>query len=649
MRHRLRPACSIRLLQSACGLLFVALWAVASTASAAAPTPWRVAILLGTDPALPAVQQHDRALRAALQAAAPNGVVFFTDTLDAMRFDYRDVSTEFLALQRRKYAEQPVDLVIGVGERAIDLVRDQRDAVWPGVPIVLSALDDATMSGVRLGPDTATVRWRLDVEGTLAIAGALQPDATRVVVLGGTSPFDRDLVERVTRLATALPRLRVETWTDLTADDAVNRLGALDARSIVMFTSMNLDASGRPRFPSETLTRLAAASGAPIYGLFGSYLGRGLTAGSVVDFESLGRYAALAAIARLQSASRVSALQTAVIAPSRCMADHTWLERHRLDAAALPPGCDLLNPPRTLWTEYRNAVLVAGAVVVLQTLSIGGLLMQRRRRRTAEAEAVERQLELARAMRFAAMGELTASIAHEINQPLGAILANAEAADRMLAAGSASPQMLREILADIRRDDLRAHEVIQRLRALLEKHEVIHAPMALHPTLREAIALIEPEARRRGIAIDTRLEATRDGLLGDPVQLQQVVLNLMLNAFDAMQATSGPQRHLAIATADADGSDDLVLTVADRGHGLTDAQRQGAFRSFWTTKPNGLGLGLPIVRAIVEAHHGRVTLEPRAGGGAIATVRLPRQAASAPQPVGAQAPAGVEPGASGAS
>ncbi|MFZ4761023.1 MAG: sensor histidine kinase, partial [Burkholderiaceae bacterium] len=201
--------------------------------------------------------------------------------------------------------------------------------------------------------------------------------------------------------------------------------------------------------------------------------------------------------------------------------------------------------------------------------------------------------------------------------------------------------------ADIRRDDLRAHEVIHRLRALLEKNEVVHAPMALHPTLREAIALIEPEARRRGITLETRFDASRDGLLGDPVQLQQVLLNLMLNAFDAMLATPAPQRHLLICTEDAE--DDLRLTVADRGHGLTGTQREHAFRSFWTTKSHGLGLGLPIVRAIVDAHHGQVSLDARAGGGAVATVRLPRTPVSAPQPALGRAHTGVEPGARGVS
>jgi C4-dicarboxylate-specific signal transduction histidine kinase len=313
-------------------------------------------------------------------------------------------------------------------------------------------------------------------------------------------------------------------------------------------------------------------------------------------------------------------------APS-CVADHRQLQAFGLDASALPQGCELRNPPRNLWTEYRGFVLAAAAVVMLQALTIFMLLVQRTRRQRAEAEALLRRTELGRAMRFAAIGELTASIAHEINQPLGAILSNADAAELLLKSGTASTAGLREILADIRRDDMRAHEVIRRLRALLEKHEVEHQAMRLHPPLDDVLALLAPEAKRRGVLIERAFGAVDDRLYGDPIQLQQVLLNLAMNALDAMATSDPAQRRLRVETA-ARG-DDLELIVTDRGPGIVPAQRQAVFESFVTTKPRGMGLGLPIVRAIVEAHHGQVEVSERDGGGAVFTVRLPRRLAVA--------------------
>jgi signal transduction histidine kinase len=578
---------------------------------------------MGTDPGLPAMQQHDRALRATLQAAAPAGVTFFTEALDSYRFDYREVRDEFLALQRRKYAGRPVDLVIGVGEFAIEAVIEQRDMLWPGVPIVLSGLDEATFVPGRMPAGTDYVTMRLDIQGTLALIEALQPDARRLVIAGGAGKQDLNIAARVTAAARERGRWQTETWSAFSIDQMRARLAALDADVAVLFTTTSADADGPTLFSVDALARLAAASRAPLYGLFGTYVGRGITAGSMVDFEATGRRVAELAIARLQG--RPSAQSHAVPAPARCVADYVGLRAHGLEPSALPAGCELLNPPRNLWTEYRFPVLAAGALIALQAMTIGSLLVQRRRRLQAEADSSQRGIELARAMRFAAMGELTASIAHEINQPLGAILSNADAADLMLRSGTATPDALREILADIRRDDVRASEVIRRLRALLEKHEVEHTPIALNSSLREALALIEPEARRRGVVLETALGAADDSLLGDAVQMQQVLLNLAMNAMDAMDTSQPELKRLTVITADL--PDAVELTVADRGIGIAPSMRERVFESFQTNKAHGMGLGLPIVRAIVDAHHGQVALAAREGGGTTVTVLLPRRRA----------------------
>jgi signal transduction histidine kinase len=610
----------------AAGVLAAGLLGGDAPAMAAPAAPWRVAVLMGSDAGLPAMHEVDRSFRRTLQAAAPAGATFFTDTLDTYRFDYGDLAPEFLALQRKKYAGRPVDLVVGVGERAIDAVREQRDALWPGVPLLLAGLDEPMVERARMPVGALQSFWQLDIAGTLALIERLQPAANRLVVVSGNAEGDLALAARVGALATTRGRWRIEPWAGLPITALRERLERLGPETAVFFTHVSRDANGPTPFPAEVLTQLAATSGAPIYGLFGSFVGRGLAAGSVVDFDAAGRHTATLAIALLEGRPPPAVSPDAT---TRCTADLGLFARHGLDTAALPAGCTTVNPPRNLWTEYRAFVLVSSAVVAAQALTIGGLLVQRRRRRQAEAEAGQRRLELARAMRFAAMGELTASIAHEINQPLGAILSNADAADLMLRNGGAPNDALREslheILADIRRDDLRAHEVIRRLRALLERHEVTHVPLGLHPALREALGLLEPEARRRGIVLEAMLDAADDRIVGDPVQLQQVLLNLAINAMDAVDAgdrAPAAPRRVSIATADRDG--ELQLTVADTGSGIPAGHHESVFESFFTTKPRGMGLGLGIVRAIVESHGGRVTLEPRDGGGTLARVRLLR-------------------------
>jgi len=634
--------CTFRRIRWGCVLL--AFWAAAIgrpvlAAEAARPEPWRVLILMGFDSALPALRQHDEAFRSALQAAAPGGVSIFTETIDTARFDYAALAPEYLALTRKKYAAQPIDLVVGVSDGAVAFLQDHHAALWPGAPVLFTALEEGRDGHARVHSKAPHLVWQLDIEGTLDLVHALQPRARRLIVVGGSSDFDRELTQQVSRLAQARSRWQLEAWSGFSIEQLRGKLAALGPDTAVVYTTMFRDAAGRASFPGDALAQFAATSRAPVYGLYGTYMGRGAVAGSVIDVADSGARAAQMAIALL-SRQPVPSFDSQPLVSTRCVADHRQLVALGLSAEALPAGCTVRNLPRNLWAEYRGFVLAAATVVALQALTIAALLLQRRRRRQAEAEATRRRLELGRAMRFAAMGELTASIAHEINQPLGAILANAEAAELLLQNGKAGTGQLREILADIRRDDLRAHEVIRRLRALLEKHEVRHEPMRLHSALADVLALLAPEAERRGVTLEQHFDALDDRLLGDAVQLQQVLMNLVLNAMDAMEQTAPGDRRVRITTAER--GDALALSVADRGCGIDAAMHTTIFDSFVTTKARGMGLGLPIVRAIVEAHHGHIAVASQPGGGASFTVTLPRRlGVSAAQPAGT-VPAALE-------
>ncbi len=249
-------------------------------------------------------------------------------------------------------------------------------------------------------------------------------------------------------------------------------------------------------------------------------------------------------------------------------------------------------------------------------------------------QAVHQQrCELAHASRLAVAGELTGAIAHEINQPLGAILSNADAADLLLASGADRRDELRAILADIRHDNLRASEVIRRLRALLAKQPVDWHPFALNDAVRELEPVLRAEARRRGVALDLRLAATATTLCGDRVQIQQVLINLVLNAIDA--ANGLPEARRTVAVSVERDADQLALVVRDQGQGIASEHLPRLFDSFFSTKPQGMGLGLSITRTLVEAHGGRIRVESGAGSesGAVFRVEWPAAGdAGTPEP-----------------
>jgi two-component system, LuxR family, sensor kinase FixL len=249
-------------------------------------------------------------------------------------------------------------------------------------------------------------------------------------------------------------------------------------------------------------------------------------------------------------------------------------------------------------------------------------------RKQAEAESLRQRVELAHVARVSTMGELAASVAHELNQPLGAILANAEAADLFLNQDPPALDELREILVDIRKDDERASEVILRMRNLLRKHELERLPLKLNSVVEDVLQVVSGDAALRKMAISADLAPALPKILGDRVHLQQVLINLILNGMDAMAGEPRERRRLSVRTRHiADGA--VELAVIDSGPGIAPDKLPRVFEPFYTTKPNGMGMGLSISRTIIEAHRGRIWAENNASGGATFHVTLPGAAEGA--------------------
>jgi two-component system sensor kinase FixL len=203
------------------------------------------------------------------------------------------------------------------------------------------------------------------------------------------------------------------------------------------------------------------------------------------------------------------------------------------------------------------------------------------------------------------MGELSASLAHELNHPLGAILSNAQAAQRFMNAEPPDFPEVRAILADIVADDQRAVEVIRRLRRFLRQGAVEFLPLHLNEVIREVVRLLHGDALMRHVTVVLDLDSELPPVRGDRVQLQQVILNLMLNGFEAMAAQALADRTLT-ARSHLTGSRQVQVEVRDRGSGIDTDQIEHIFEAFYTTKTDGLGMGLVICRSIVEAHGGRL-------------------------------------------
>ncbi len=268
-----------------------------------------------------------------------------------------------------------------------------------------------------------------------------------------------------------------------------------------------------------------------------------------------------------------------------------------------------LNPIQT-----ADGVLVLAAVADITA------------RKQAEVEALQRREEIGHLSRVAVMGELTASIAHELNQPLSGIISNASAGQRFIDRGDVDLREFRDLLADIVADGRRAGDVIRGIQTMVKKGGPTRQRLNVNDLVANVVHMINPNAMHHSCEVQTSLEPNLPPIEADPIQLQQVLINLVINAFDAMRNTPLSRRKVVIAT-ERNGDGVICMSVRDYGTGIPEEARERVFEQFFTTKAKGLGMGLGIVRSIVESHGGTVAGENVDGGGARFHFTLPAGAA----------------------
>jgi signal transduction histidine kinase len=443
-----------------------------------------------------------------------------------------------------------------------------------------------------------------------------------VIVTGADEP-DRKMEAQLRGLfGPYARRVTVEFLAGLPHAELLARLATLERHTVVYASLYYRDGSGRSFVPRAAVEEMVAASSAPVYGSYATFIGTGIVGGYMPSFEEMGRQAGLM-VNQLLAGAAPAAVRRPPIIPQTLNVDWRQVLRWGVDRSAIPPDAVVHFKVQSQLETFRKTLFASLAAAILQAALIGLLLVERRRRRQAELAEKAQRLRLAHASRLAVVGELTGSIAHEINQPLGAILTNADAAGLILDSGLDRRDELKSILADIRRDDRRASEVIRRLRTLLARHEVEREPFDVDGVVRDVESFLREEARRRRVSLQVRA-ASSATMVGDRFQIQQVLINLVLNAMDAVADLPEERRTVAV-TVRAE-PDRVILVVRDEGPGISPEHLPKLFDSFFSTKREGMGLGLSIARTLVEAHGGRIRAENGPGRGASFSIELPRGA-----------------------
>jgi signal transduction histidine kinase len=404
------------------------------------------------------------------------------------------------------------------------------------------------------------------------------------------------------------------TWfNELSFEQMLQRAATLPPNTAIFFALLSVDAAGVPHEEGTAMVRLSSVTNAPIFSYSDAFLGHGIVGGPMIPVSSVGRQAASAGV-RILGGEAPGDINPPPIKAGTPRYDWRELQHWNISESRLPAGSKIYFRSPGMWEQYWPQMTGGLAALLLQAMIISWLVVERRRRYLAEAEASSRRREVVRLNRVTTANVLSSSIAHELNQPLGAILSNTEAAQVLLKASPPDLTQIGEILSDIIRDEQRAGEIILGLRNLLhDRKEADLQALDLNDTVPELVKIVSPEIVRREITLRTVLTPEALPVRADPIHMQQVIINLVMNGMDAMEDEPRPH-NLTIRTRRNAEHDVAEVKISDSGKGVPEKDLMSIFDAFVTTKPQGTGLGLPIARTIIESYGGTIWAENRQRG-----------------------------------
>jgi signal transduction histidine kinase len=550
-------------------------------------------------------------------------LVIYREFLDLNYFRdsaYRPILKDFL---RNKYRNIPIEAIVAAGPETLDFAFGLRDNDQAKTPVVFAAVPEKSN---RLSALPAAVTGRT-VDVSLArfvtAARALVPGLKRVALVGDpleTQTFREHAKLEISQIAA---NLDVIDLTGLPMRVLKQRVATLPDDSAILFTTVNIDGDGVRLLPREALKIITDAANRPVVVDVSSYLGIGAAGGFVIKPLLIGRETGQL-VRRILDGENASRIAVAASQASGSVFDWRALRRWRVSEAQLPPGSEILFREASIWERYRWQIVVIAAALFLQSMLIVALLLEDRARRAARSQSFGLMSELARRDRVSAVGEMSATLAHELRQPLAAIVAFGTAGLRWLSNNTPDLDETKRALQHVVDEAHRAGNVIKSVRGMFSHDAMLKELVDVDGLVRKVVELVETEIRKKSIRLVLEITAKQDVMVrGSEVQLQQVLLNVITNAIEAMDSTTGRERLLRV-TLRAPNAGDVCIGVEDSGPGIDQNNVDRIFDPFFTTKRQGMGLGLSICRSIVEAHGGKLTVANSNRKGAIVQIAIPQ-------------------------
>jgi signal transduction histidine kinase len=383
---------------------------------------------------------------------------------------------------------------------------------------------------------------------------------------------------------------------------------------------MIVDAAGVVYEGNAPLAKLHAVANAPIFSYDESFFGNEIVGGPILLVEDTSKKAAAVAV-RILGGENAGGINVPPVEFAKPRFDWRQLQRWNISESRLPAGSEIFFRELSAWERYRTQILMGCLVFLVQAGLISWLVYEHLRRQAAEIIVRNTMNQLAHVNRMATAGEMTASIAHEIRQPLTGIRLSGQAALNWLKRQTPDVEQAAAAMQNVVNQTHRVDDVIKNIRAMFKKEQTARKPLDVNELVEQVLVLTEQTIASERIAVATELKA-RSLVLGDEIQLQQVLINLVNNAIEAMSASRHWGRVLRLTTT-AGADNTVLISVADSGPGIDPDIADTLFAPFVTTKAGGMGMGLSICKSVVEAHGGELTATPATPRGTTFQISLP--------------------------
>jgi signal transduction histidine kinase len=562
--------------------------------------------------------EYGKAMRAELDRQSPWPLDIIENSLVTARFSDENPEVPFVEYLRALFAKHPLDLIVSIGAPAANFVQRHRQRLFATTPMVFMAVDQRRVHYSNLTANDAAVAVGINYLSAFENILQVLPDTKDVIVVVGASPIEKFWKETIGKELEPLANRIKLSWTDeLSFEALLKQASALPPHTAIFWELMIVDEAGVVHEGDVPLTRLHAVASAPIFSYDESFFGSAIVGGPLLLVADSSRQAAAVAI-RILGGEKPGEIRVPPVQFASPVFDWREMQRWGISESRLPPGSKILFRNPTVWEQYRAYSLAVIAAILIQSALIFWLLYEHWRRQRAEILVRSTMSELSQVNRMATAGQLSASIAHEVRQPLAGILANAQAALRWLE--KANVEEVREGLNGIVSEGLRASDIITNLRAMFKRDVQEKTPVDINELVLSVLALVRIDLQKHEIELRTQLDDRIPEVFGNQVQLQQVILNLVMNAIESM---SSLQTRVLRMQTELSQSNKVHVSIEDTGTGIEPSNVAQIFKPMFTTKARGMGMGLSICQSIIENHDGRIWVSPGANGGSIFQFELP--------------------------